>query len=448
MTAKKIIAFAFTMLFTGIVSAQNPFIKGQFTADPTARVFNGRMYVYPSHDIPAPADKPNLRKDWFCMEDYHVFSSDNLTDWTDHGVIVSQENVAWVNSDTYSMWAPDCVYKDGMYYFYFPAIVKPDSVTKKFGMMIGVAVSDRPDGGFVPMKEPIRGIYGIDPCTLIDDDGQAYIYWGGRGLQGARLKPNMLQIDSEPVVIEQLPDGMKEGPFVFKRNGKYYFTFPWVPKEGETENLSYAMGDSPLGPFEYKGLIMDQSPTKCWTNHHSIVEFNGEWYIFYHHNDYSPQFDKNRSVRIDRIHFNDDGTIQKVIPTLRGVGITNATDEIQIDRYSELSKAGAAVDYIDTTDYFAGWKTILSAKNAFVQYNDVDFGSAGLSSVSVKVIQGKGTISVKADGQTVAKIPVKQAGLISVPLKNIPQGRHSLSVVMEDNGTVEIDWIKFEENKI
>jgi hypothetical protein len=293
------------------------------------------------------------------------------------------------------------------------------------------------------MTEPIKGIYGIDPCTLIDDDGQAYIYWSGRGMQGARLKPNMLQLDSEPVALGNFPDGMKEGPFVFKRNGKYYFTFPWVPKEGETENLSYAMGDSPLGPFEYKGLIMDQSPTKCWTNHHSIVEYKGEWYLFYHHNDYSPQFDKNRSVRIDKICFNEDGTIQKVTPTLRGVGITNATDEIQLDRYSELSKMGAAVNYVDTTDYFAGWKTVLNARNAYVQYNDVDFGTTGLTSVSAQVLNGKGKLLVKVDDKIIARIAVKEAGLITVPVKDIPQGVHNLSVVSADKGKVEVDWIQF-----
>lgn len=431
------------MLLTIAASAQNPFIKGQFTADPTARVFNGKMYVYPSHDIQAPADKPNLRKDWFCMEDYHVFSSENLTDWNDHGVILSQQQVPWVNADSYSMWAPDCTYRDGMYYLYFPAMVKPDSITRRFGMMIGVAVSDRPDGGFVPMAEPIKGVYGIDPCTLIDDDGQAYLYWSGRGMHGARLKPNMLQIDSEPVAIGNLPDGsLKEGPFVFKRKGKYYFTYPWVPVEGETENLSYAMGDSPLGPFEYKGLIMDQSPTKCWTNHHSIVEYKGEWYLFYHHNDYSPQFDKNRSARIDKIHFNDDGTIRKVTPTLRGVGITPATGEIQLDRYSELSKKGAAIAYIDTTDYFAGWKTVLHAKDAYVRYDDVDFG-AGLTSVSARILEGKGKLLVKVNDKTVGEIIVRTTGTVTVPVRNVPTGIHSLSLTLANGGPIEVDWIQF-----
>ncbi|MBB4044349.1 hypothetical protein GGR06_002143 [Bacteroides reticulotermitis] len=439
----KYLSLAFAMLLTIAASAQNPFIKGQFTADPTARVFNGKMYVYPSHDIQAPADKPNLRKDWFCMEDYHVFSSENLTDWTDHGVILSQQQVPWVNADSYSMWAPDCTYRDGMYYLYFPAMVKPDSITRRFGMMIGVAVSDRPDGGFVPMTEPIKGVYGIDPCTLIDDDGQAYLYWSGRGMHGARLKPNMLQIDSEPVAIGNLPDGsLKEGPFVFKRKGKYYFTYPWVPVEGETENLSYAMGDSPLGPFEYKGLIMDQSPTKCWTNHHSIVEYKGEWYLFYHHNDYSPQFDKNRSARIDKIHFNDDGTIRKVTPTLRGVGITPATGEIQLDRYSELSKKGAAIAYIDTTDYFAGWKTVLHAKDAYVRYDDVDFG-AGLTSVSARILEGKGKLLVKVNDKTVGEIIVRTTGTVTVPVRNVPTGIHSLSLTLANGGPIEVDWVQF-----
>ena len=119
----------------------------------------------------------------------------------------------------------------------------------------------------------------------------------------------MKELASEPIQVQGLPEGFKEGPYVFKRNGKYYFTFPWV--QDKTENLAYAMGDSPMGPFTFKGIIMDESPVGCWTNHHSITEYNGQWYLFYHHNDYSPNFDKNRSVRIDSLFFNTDGTIKK-----------------------------------------------------------------------------------------------------------------------------------------
>ncbi|MDE6770447.1 MAG: family 43 glycosylhydrolase, partial [Muribaculaceae bacterium] len=154
-----------TMLFGSValamtMVAQNPIIHDQFTADPTARVFNGKMYLYPSHDIHSPVDK---LKEWFCMEDYHVFSSDNLIDWTDHGVILTQNRIPWVQPDSYAMWAPDCVYKDGKYYFYYPAAPKEPAR----GFAIGVAIADSPEGPFMPMFHPIKGIGGIDPCVLI-----------------------------------------------------------------------------------------------------------------------------------------------------------------------------------------------------------------------------------------------------------------------------------------
>ena len=211
-------------------AAQNPIIRHLYTADPTARVFNNKVYVYPSHDILSPEGQ---RQDWFCMADYHVFSSENLVDWTDHGVIVSQENVPWGNPTGYSMWAPDCVYKNGKYYFYFPNAPKSGR-----GFAIGVAVADRPEGPFKLEQEPIKGVSGIDPCVLVDNDGKAYIYWSGMGIRGAELKDNMLELAGElqevqmprregmpempPMKVggqqmEGLPDGFKEGPFAFRR---------------------------------------------------------------------------------------------------------------------------------------------------------------------------------------------------------------------------------------
>lgn len=368
MKNKRLFLLSAFLVIIGTLKAQNPIITDQFTADPTAKVFEGKMYVYPSHDIPSPIER---LKEWFCMADYHVFSSDNLVDWTDHGVILSQENVPWVAPDSYSMWAPECVYKNGKYYFYFPSTPKGEG---KRGFSIGVAIADKPYGPFTPQATPIEGVNGIDPCVLIDKDGQAYIYWSGRGMSVAKLKDNMLELASEPIQIQGLPEGFKEGPFAFERNGKYYFTFPWVKEK--TEVLAYAMGDNPMGPFEFKGIIMDESPTDCWTNHHSLVEYKGQWYLFYHHNDYSPEFDKNRSARVDSLFFNPDGTIQKVTPTLRGVGITDARKEIQLDRYSRLSNQGAAIDYLNQANKFEGWKTLLSKNGAWVQYNRVNFGES------------------------------------------------------------------------
>ncbi|MDR1407930.1 MAG: family 43 glycosylhydrolase [Tannerella sp.] len=437
------------MPVAGTLNAQNPFITDQFTADPTARVFEGKVYVYPSHDIPSPIER---LKEWFCMADYHVFSSENLTDWTDHGVIVSQDNIPWVNPEGYSLWAPDCVERNGKYYFYFPAPVRDTIVGR--GMMVGVAVADHPYGPFTPQPEPIKGTSGIDPCTLIDRDGQAYIYWAGfGGLLGARLSDDMLSLASEPVVISDLPAsdaGLKEGPFVFERNGKYYFTFPWV-KNKTTELLAYAMGDNPLGPFTMTGEIMDESPTGCWTNHHSIIEYRGQWYLFYHHNDLSPRFDKNRSVRIDSLSFNPDGTIRKVVPTLRGVGVTDARREIQLDRYSRLSARGASIDFIDTARTFAGWKTILEAEGAFVQYNGVDFGAAKPKTVTARVASASGgTLLVSlsgAKGRTIAELNVPGGGGwmdFGAALRDAPAGLHDITVSLKAKGPVEIDYIVFD----
>ena len=437
-----------TMAMMGIAAvaamAQNPIIRDQYSADPTARVFNGKMYVYPSHDIVSPVEP---EKKWFSMEDYHVFSSENLTDWTDHGVIVTQNKVPWVRRDSYAMWAPDCVEKDGQYYFYFPAA--PRDTTHR-GFAIGVAVADRPEGPFMPMWRPIEGINGIDPCVLVDPkDGKSYIYWAGMGMWMARLKDNMVELDSKPEPVKNLPDGFKEGPFVFERKGKYYYTFPWV--RDSTETLAYAMGDSPMGPFEFKGVIMEESPTACWTNHHSIVEYKGQWYLFYHHNDYSPDFDKLRSVRVDRLYFNADGTIRQVKPTLRGVGISSARSRLQIDRYSRIS-GGASIAFVDEGNRFEGWKTLLPKRGARVEYDQVDFGSEAVVEVVLRVKAAAASrLSIVAqndDVETVmTSVDVKKSigwQEVRARVRKAPLGVADVRVELLKGSGVEIDWIGFD----
>lgn len=439
---KKLLLLLFVAV-TGTIQAQNPVIRDQFTADPTARVFNGKVYIYPSHDIPSPIER---LKEWFCMADYHVFSSTNLTDWTDHGVILTQNKVPWVQPDSYSMWAPECVSKDGKYYFYFPSTPKGEG---RRGFNVGVAIADTPTGPFIPEAEPIKGVFGIDPCVLVDTNGESYIYWSGRGISVAKLKPNMLELASEPMAIQGLPEGFKEGPYAFKRNDKYYLTFPWV--QDKTETLAYAMSDQPTGPFTFKGLIMDESSTGCWTNHHSITEYNGQWYLFYHHNDYSPNFDKNRSVRIDSLSFNADGTIRKVKPTLRGVGNTDARSKIQLDRYTALSPYGASIDYLNPANTFEGWQTLLNRAGTWVQYNKVDFGNTPIKSLKTRVRSEKGgTITIRTSGEkgvTIAELPIKttaQWAEIKAQTQNVPIGIQDLIVTSTGQGPVAIDWISFE----
>lgn len=442
--------FFYTLLVAGsvIVQAQNPIVRDQFSADPTGRVFNNKVYVFPSHDIIAPEGK-NLRPNWFCMEDYHVFSSENLTDWTDHGMIVSQYSAAWVDSNSYSMWAPDCIERNGKYYFYFPANKKSTGDNRRRGFGIGVAIADKPEGPYTPQAESIEGVFGIDPNVFIDKDGQAYLYYSMGNIYVAKLKENMVELASEPVAIENLPQkGLKEGPFLFERNGIYYLTFPHV--ENTIERLEYAIGDNPMGPFKMTGVIMDESPMNCWTNHHSFINYNDQWYLFYHQNAYSPKFDKNRSICLDSLSFNPDGTIKTVIPTLRGVGLTNASSQIQLDRYSAVSDNGVLVEFNDTLNTFDGWKTILGSKDAWIQYNSVEFAGK-LKNVEVKAASELGgTVEIhldKIDGPVVAKVEISKGTdwkTVTAKASKLPAGGvHNLIVTSQSDNPVEIDWVQF-----
>jgi hypothetical protein len=235
---------------------------------------------------------------------------------------------------------------------------------------------------------------------------------------------------------------------MFERRGKYYLTYPHV--QDKSERLEYAMSDSPMGPFNVAGVIMDESP-ECWTNHQSIIEFSNQWYLFYHHNDLSPHFDKNRSTRIDSLFFNDDGTIKKVVPTLRGVGVTDASRSIQLDRYSLTSERGASIAFLDTLRRSEGWKTILDTPDAWIQYNSVSFRSNGFERVQARVCsETGGTLEVRldrADGPLVARVECGRSSgwnVVSSPVSACRPGIHNVIVLLRDNGRVELDWIRFE----
>ncbi|MDI3320853.1 family 43 glycosylhydrolase [Pinibacter soli] len=443
---KQVLLIASTVFAAEYLPAQNPLITYQYSADPSARVFGDKVYIFPSHDILANENRG--RPGWFCMEDYHVFSSSDLTHWKDNGVIVTQNKVPWVRPDSYSMWAPDCIYRNGKYYFYFPSTPKDTTVNGK-GFTVGVAIAENPEGPYLPQEMPIKGIRGIDPNVFIDKDGQAYLYWSEGNIYVAKLKENMLELASQPQVLTHLPDkGLKEGPYMFERNGTYYLTYPHVANK--IERLEYGVGKSPLGPFTVAGVIMDESPTGCWTNHHSIIEFKKQWYLFYHHNDLSPAFDKARSIRSDSLFFNADGTIRKVIPTTRGIGVTQARSKIQMDRYSAISN-DVAIDFLDTANKFDGWKTMFNEPTAWVQYNSVEFGKQSPVSVVLRVASTEGgTLEIKLDsinGPVVAQIQIPNITgwkLIKTSLRTKVTGRHHLVAVLKRGNDASLDWIQFE----
>ena len=311
-------------------------VKDLYTADPSAHVFNGKIYIYPSHDIESGISE-NDNGDHFDMRDYHVFSMDNIdSKVTDHGVVLDVKNIPWAGRQ---LWAPDAAYKNGKYYLYFPLKDKNDI------FRIGVAVSENPEGPFVPQDNPIKGSFSIDPAVLEDNETDFYIYfgglWGGQ-LQRyrenkaielpaepandepalcprvAKLSENMLEFAEEPrdvLILDENGEQLKagdhnrryfEGPWMHKYNGKYYFSY----STGNTHLLSYAIGDNPYGPFTYAGVIL--TPVVGWTTHHSIVEFEGKWYLFHH--DSVPSGGKTwlRSIKVVELEYNEDGTIKTI----------------------------------------------------------------------------------------------------------------------------------------
>lgn len=317
-----------------------PLVRNIYTADPSAHFYDGKIYIYPSHDLNVDA-VDNDNGDQYTMEDYHVLRIDSFdSECVDCGEVLHQDDVEWVSKQ---MWAPDCAYKNGKYYLYFPA------KDKEGIFRIGVATSDTPSGKFIAEKEPIKGSFSIDPCSFVDDDGRAYLVfgglWGGQlekwqtgsfvegdpdmipgadGPQGdapalgpciAELSDDMLQFKSEPKmlsIIDEEGNPLKagdakrryfEGPWMHKYNGKYYLSY----STGTTCYIVYGVSDSPMGPFTYKGKILE--PVLGWTTHHSIVEVNGKWYLFYHDSSLSGGISSKRCVKYMELTYNEDGTI-------------------------------------------------------------------------------------------------------------------------------------------
>ena len=285
----------------------NPVIRSCYTADPSAHVFGDTLYIYPSHD------EDNAFS--FSMKDYHVFTTTDMETFQDRGVIFKPfEQTVWAKQGA---WAPDCVCRNGKYYLYYPTDQKH----------IGVAVSDSPTGPFTdPLGHPLLSIDSpgvvcdrdfIDPCVFIDDDGQAYMFVGQNTLCCIRLNGDMISYDGQVHIIEGLVEFF-EAAWCHKYNGKYYLSYSNSSLTGHQPEIVYAVADNPLGPYEYKGVILD--PVNSGTNHHSIVQFKDKWYMFYHNADLSisrrqPFTGVRRSVCVDRLYYNPDGTIRKVIQT-------------------------------------------------------------------------------------------------------------------------------------
>lgn len=288
-----LIALTATSCKSPKVMSGNPILP-DFQADPSAHVFGKKMWIYPSHDLAGS-------KGWD-MLDWHAFSSSDLVHWKDNGVIFSLNDITWAKRWA---WAPDCVQRNGKYYFYFPA-----------DDQIGVAVSDKPQGPFRdPLNKPLiaRGESNtrvMDPCIFVDDDKQAYLYFGQDALRVVKLNDDMITRNGN---IEKLDvKRFHEGIWMHKYNGRYYLSYP-IYENGNASQLAYSVGNTPYGPFEYKGVIVDN---KSRNIHHSIVEFNNQWYLFYHIQGPSAY---ERRVCAEFLEYNADGTIKPLEMTKTGI---------------------------------------------------------------------------------------------------------------------------------
>ncbi|HOZ69843.1 MAG TPA: glycoside hydrolase family 43 protein [Chitinophagaceae bacterium] len=324
-----------------------PLVSHIYTADPSAHVFNGKIYIYPSHDIDAGDAFDDLGSH-FAMEDYHVLSMESPEDKsaTDHGTALHVKDIAWAEKQ---LWAPDAAEKDGKYYLFFPA-KGYDGIFR-----IGIAVSDSPTGPFIPQPEPIKNSFSIDPAVFKDDDGTYYMYFGGiwggqlqRWRNGifngeqpespfaflpeadepalcakvAKLSDDLLEF-AEPtkdlVIVDNAGNPLLQGDtnrrffeasWMHKHDGKYYFSW----STGDTHYLCYATGDSPYGPFTYQGRILE--PVLGWTSHHSICAWKDQWYLFYHDSSLSKGVTHLRSVKMTAIQYDKDGRIIPIRPYL------------------------------------------------------------------------------------------------------------------------------------
>ena len=312
-----------------------PLVTHIYTADPSAHVFNGKIYIYPSHDT-ATGTPENDNGDHFNMMDYHVLSMDSIGGKvTDNGVALNIRAIPWAGRQ---LWAPDAAFAKGTYYLYFPVKDKKDV------FRIGVATSKNPVGPFTAEPGPITGSYSIDPCVFKDTDGKFYMYFGGiwggqlqrwnrntydstaglrkgadtaispRAVQlGADMKSfagpvkeiNIVDSNGRPFLEKDNDKRFFEAAWMFTYKGKYYFTY----STGDTHRIVYATGDKPFGPFTYQGVILN--PVQGWTNHQSILEIQGKWYIFYHDTQLSGKTHL-RNVKVAALHFNDDGSIQPI----------------------------------------------------------------------------------------------------------------------------------------
>jgi beta-xylosidase len=457
---KKILYVVMATLFYSFTIncfSQNPIIQTKFTADPAPLVYNDTVFLYTSHDEDDAFG--------FKMQNWMLYTSTDMVNWTDHGVVASLKNFKWVTVDN-GAWAPQCIRRNDKFYLYCPM---PN------GVGIGVLVSDSPYG---PFKDPIgkplvkNSPEDIDPTVLVDDDGQAYLYWGNPNLYYIKLNEDMISYsgsfvkDSSIAKIKGQPDPFhyQEGPWVYKRNGHYYMAYASTCCP---EGIGYAMSNSPIGPWEYKGSIMD-GDQRSSGNHPGIIDYKGDTYVFgFNYNIMKKTMAKHyerRSICIEKLTFNADGTIQKLpfwsTAGVAQLGVLNPYKRVEAETmaYSEGVKTEFATEWERNISWNKGKKIadrffVTSINNGdYIKVQGVDFGKGATSvEMSIASLYG-GKIEIrtdKIDGPVIATVNVNTFAegdmwkTISSPVKNA-KGVHDLYFVFKgDKDLFNFDWWQF-----
>lgn len=442
-----------------LASGENPIVQTCFTTDPAPMAHGDRLYVYTGHDEDGA--------DFFWMQEWRVYSTEDMANWTDHGSPLAIEDFSWGDDRA---WAPQCIERNGKFYFYVPLHSKLTGT-----MAIGVAVGDSPTGPFKDaLGKPLAdGDWAyIDPTVFIDDDGQAYLYWGNPQIFYVRLNYDMISFDGEVQKMDMTVEGFGKGNMVEMEPGKDYHTTytegPWIQKRngkyqmiyaagGIPEHIAYSESDTPLGPWKYKGIIMEQSDsTRSFTNHPGVVDFKGKSYLFYHTGTLPGGGGFARSIAVEPFEYNADGSFPKIAPTKEGVKAIKTFNPFQRVEAETIAfskgvstepnaKTGVYVSDIHNGDY--------------IKVANVDFGNVPPKSfdiIAASALRG-GQIEVRLDseeGTQVATVEISGTGgwenwkLFTAPISEEAVGIHDLYFVFKGRKGPKffsLDWWQFKK---
>lgn len=415
--------------------AQRPLIQTKFTADPAPVVINDTVFLYTTHDEDDATD--------FKMLDWLLYTSTDMVNWTDHGAVASLKDFDWRSRDN-GAWAEQVIERNGKYYMYCPL----------HGHGIGVLVADSPYG---PFKDPIgkplvwqpEHWYDIDPTVWIDDDGQAYMYWGNPNLYCVKLNDDMVSYSGDIIEFPKITD-YQEGPWFYKRNGKYYLAFASTCCP---EGIGYAMADGPLGPWEYKGHIMDHTE-KTRGNHPGIITYKGKDYVFGLNYDIlrliTPEHSERRSVSAAEMTYNPDGTIQE-LPYFSDCVVEQIEN---FDPYRRVEAETMAWGYgLKTEKQNLRNMTVTDVDNdEYILVRGVDLGNKGAKKFTVNAnCKGDGGLIElhldAPDGETVGTVKIGRTDGwqdLSTKVKGA-KGVHDLYLVFKGSGSnlFDLDWWRF-----